>query len=94
MTTKEKPFLKNLGILRASLILYLIVTLKNSTWAHFRSSFFWTIALASLLCLIMLCILLARDLFRWTKNDLKEPYRWFIFLSTLLLLVLTIEAMR
>jgi hypothetical protein len=85
---------KDLRILSASMLLLLIVCIKDDTWAWFGNTLFWLMSFSLMLYCGFLVFWLIVEVYRWAKNGFAGIHRWWIFSLTIVILLASINGMR
>ena len=90
----RKRFQKDLKVLIASLLLYILVYIRDYTWTGFGNTIFWIISLSLLLYCALLIGWLLVNIYHWAKDGFKGFYSFWIFLLTIGVLSISIYGMR
>jgi len=93
-TNKKNQIRKDLGILTISLLLLILVYIKDYSWAWFGSTFFWVVGFALILFCVFIFGWLVLRIFQWRKEGLKESYSLWIYLIIIGIMITSIYGMR
>jgi CDP-diglyceride synthetase len=90
----RKRLKKNLRLLLASVLLYILVYIKDYSWTGFGNTIYWIISFSLLLYCGVLIVWLLVNIYQWVKAGFKGIYSFWIFLLTIGVLWLSIYGMR
>jgi hypothetical protein len=85
---------KDLRVLFASSLLFILVYIKEYSWAWFGNTIFWIISFLLILYCLFLIGWLLFNIYRWGKGGFKEIYSLGIYLITTGILLISIYGMR
>jgi hypothetical protein len=85
---------KDLRLVIGSVILLLLVYSRAYSWGWFGTTVFWIIAFSLMIYAAVLGLWLIASFFAWVKDRNRETGRLWIYLITLVLLLLSIQGMR
>jgi hypothetical protein len=85
---------KDLRVLFASSLLFILVYIKDYSWAWSGNTVFWIISFSLILYCLFLIGWLLVNVYRWGKGGFKEIYSLWIYLITTGILLISIYGMR
>ena len=93
-TKNHRLLKKDLRILFASSLLFILVYSKAYTWTWFGSNMFWIIALLFMLYCVFLIGWLLFEIYNWIKGGFQKTQIFRIYLVTIGILIASIYGMR